>query len=279
MSNYKRKNPLNKNFKIYVYLDSRKKGKYQYGKYSFDYEPFYIGKGYDEEKNYKSRDRQFYHIKEAKRKKKQIKNKNLLKINKIKKIIKTTGNDPIIIIYKNNLTEQKSLSLEKHMIKTIGRYDFKKGPLTNLTNGGEGSSGRPMNENTKYGLLKANKGRICSKKQKEKTSKALKGKTFSKERNEKISKALKGHEFSEETLEKMRGKRESITGEKNGMYDKKHTSKSRRLMGLNRTTNVKILIDNVFYRSISEACRILNYTRTYIRYRLNLKKYPNFQYV
>jgi len=29
---------------VYVYLDSRKPGKYKYGEYEFDYEPFYVGK-------------------------------------------------------------------------------------------------------------------------------------------------------------------------------------------------------------------------------------------
>ena len=30
---------------IYIYLDSRKQGEYLYGNLTFDYEPFYVGKG------------------------------------------------------------------------------------------------------------------------------------------------------------------------------------------------------------------------------------------
>jgi hypothetical protein len=37
------------NFYIYIYLDPRKPGKYVYGMYVFDYEPFYVGKGKDKQ--------------------------------------------------------------------------------------------------------------------------------------------------------------------------------------------------------------------------------------
>lgn len=32
-------------FYVYALLDPRKPGKYKYGEYEFDYEPFYVGKG------------------------------------------------------------------------------------------------------------------------------------------------------------------------------------------------------------------------------------------
>jgi hypothetical protein len=34
-------------FYVYIYLDPRKPGKFHYGEYCFDYEPFYVGKGKD----------------------------------------------------------------------------------------------------------------------------------------------------------------------------------------------------------------------------------------
>jgi len=66
-----------KRFYTYIYLDSRKPGKYSYngGKDCFDYEPFYVGKG--------KGDRYYDHVEEA------IKsNKNNYKLNKIKKYLK-----------------------------------------------------------------------------------------------------------------------------------------------------------------------------------------------
>jgi hypothetical protein len=113
-------------FYVNIYLDPRKPGKYVYGEYEFDYEPFYVGKGHGERKN--------SHILWA------IKtNYNSYKFNKIRIIIEERKK-PIIKEIKNNLNEKESYKLEKKIIKTIGRIDLETGPLTNLTDGGEGNN-------------------------------------------------------------------------------------------------------------------------------------------
>jgi hypothetical protein len=112
-------------FYVYVWLDPRKPGKYKYGKYMFDHEPIYVGKGY------KNRGLRF----------KRRECNSFLK-RKLNKIL-----SPIFIKAKENLTETEAFVEEVRMIATIGR--FGKGPLTNLTNGGEGTIGFHHSEETK----------------------------------------------------------------------------------------------------------------------------------
>lgn len=109
------------NYYVYIYLDPRKCGIFRYENFIFDNEPFYIGKG--------TKNRHLKHLHYSSR------DKNLLKINKIKKI-KQLNIEPIIVIYKNELSEYDAYTLESEMIKTIGRLDIKTGPLTNLIDGG-----------------------------------------------------------------------------------------------------------------------------------------------
>lgn len=109
----------------YVYLDTRKPGNYSYDNYSFEYEPFYIGKGKNK--------RAWSHLNKGCG---SVTNKHFK--NKIMKIKKETNNNPIILIYNDNLNEESALKLEINMIKSIGRCDIKTGPLCNLTDGGDG---------------------------------------------------------------------------------------------------------------------------------------------
>lgn len=113
------------NYYIYVYLNPLKSGEFCFGKTRVKYEPFYIGKG--------SGNRMDIHNKV-------IDKHNRLKQNIINKI-KLENKNPIIILLYENITEHSAFRLEKHLINEIGRRDLGLGTLSNLTNGGEGTSG------------------------------------------------------------------------------------------------------------------------------------------
>jgi len=124
---------------VYIYLDPRKPGRYQYGDYCFLYEPFYVGKGKGNRyETYKNRNNYF--------------------INKINKI-ESIKLKPIVVKIYCNLSESKSIYLEIKLIKIIGRKDLNEGTLVNMTDGGEGVSGLIFNDESKKKISEANKGK------------------------------------------------------------------------------------------------------------------------
>jgi hypothetical protein len=109
---------------VYVYLDPRKPGRFQYERTSFKYEPLYVGKG--------TGGRVYDHISNDCR--------NPIfkrKINRIRKL----GLEPILKMQSVRLTEREAHKLEVKLISKIGRINRKTGPLCNLTDGGEGLLG------------------------------------------------------------------------------------------------------------------------------------------
>lgn len=170
-----------KKYYVYIIFDPISKGDFIYGNYKFDYEPFYVGKG-----TYgKGYNRENDHFRNTYLKKNSYKN------NKIKKII-SSGLYPIIKRIEVDMLEEDAFKLEISLIKEIGRYNINSGPLTNLTDGGEGISG----------LIK-------TKEHREKLSISHLGKKLSSDTREKISKSLIGHKrnlgklHSEETKKKI----------------------------------------------------------------------------
>jgi hypothetical protein len=139
---------LKKETYVYVYLDPRKIGKYMYENInmSFLYEPFYVGKGKD--------NRYLHHIRDAKITK--ISNYRLNKIRKIKSELNTA---PFVIKIKENLSDVDAIKLEIGLITSIGRIDKKQGTLTNLTDGGDGVSGRIVTKEERLRISIANSGK------------------------------------------------------------------------------------------------------------------------
>lgn len=214
-------------FYVYVYLDPRRPGVYSYEEYSFDYEPFYIGKGSNYRWrehlwNYKQKDNKFFH-------------------GKIGKIRKQLQMDPIVLKVKEGLTEEESFSIEIKLITLIGRRDLSTGPLTNFTNGG-GSLlkcvRKPWSEETREKIMKIRKehpprlGKHNSEETKLKQSLAKKGKALSEEHKSKLSEVRRGKEpwnkgQTKENNESLKRMSESKRGESNYLFGKKRTEEEK----------------------------------------------------
>lgn len=151
---------------IYAYLDISKKVEKTYSNLglSFLYEPFYIGKG--------KGDRYISHFKGHR-----LKSKTYIS-NKINHLISIDKKPTVVKLYEN-LTEEEAFELERHLISTIGRHNDKKGPLVNITDGGEGVSGLKHTEESRSKMsLKGEKhpnfGKNLQESTKEKISEKLK---------------------------------------------------------------------------------------------------------
>jgi len=218
-----------KRYYVYIYLDTRKQGNFIYPKLRnlgldydeiFEYLPFYVGKGCGS----RAEDGLVFCGYNP------FKERIIKKITDCKLV-------PLIFKLKENLLEKDAYLLEKNVIASIGRFDLGKGPLCNLTDGGEGPSGKILSEETKQKISiriqeiskdplvrerlrkaalgkirhsmphspetkkrigEAAKGRKDSEDTRKKKSNSFKGRKYSSEHNQKISKALTGKKLSDE---------------------------------------------------------------------------------
>lgn len=158
-----------KQFYVYVYRDPSRKN-----------EPIYVGKGQGQ--------RAYDHIDDAQN--------NHLR-NRLAKM-KRNGIEPIINVV-DMPSEALALQCEIDTIARFGRKDLKLGPVLNMTDGGEGTSGRVEGAETrkkksdaKKGKPPPNKGKSPSLETRKKNSDAQKGKSASLETRAKMSDAHKG---------------------------------------------------------------------------------------
>lgn len=87
----------------------------------------------------------------------------------------------IVEILFTNITWEEACRKEKELINFYGRRDVHLGPLVNLTNGGEGSFGRKLSNETKIKISNSHRGKKHSNETKSKMSKIRKGKKRSEE--------------------------------------------------------------------------------------------------
>ena len=268
----------NKNvFYNYVYLDPRKPGNHNYGNLYFDYEPFYIGYG----QNGRINDHLNEVIKYKDNKKYKIGNKH--KFYKIKKIL-DQGLEPIRVKLFENLDLEKIKENEIKLIKMIGRKDLKLGPLTNLTDGGDGSSGWKPTEKNRKNISKGVKKRYEDPEEREKTGRAGKKRYEDPKEREKTSiiqkKRYEDPKEREKTGKSMIGKNKN---KKSKEHKEKLSEKAKLRIGKKSTNKKKLyqynnelnLIKIWFY---AKECSLNNNNLKYvsiIRYVKYNTKNPN----
>lgn len=85
---------------------------------------------------------------------------------------------------KENLTDVEARNLEVKLIETYGRKDLGTGILRNMTNGGEGSSGRIATSEMREKISRSNAGKIQSDSTKQKRADSLRGQRRTEEQKE-----------------------------------------------------------------------------------------------
>lgn len=100
----------------------------------------------------------------------------------------------------DNLSEEEAFQVEKDCILELRDFGY---GLVNMTNGGEGTSGLVLSNETREKISKAHTGRKRSKEEIEKSAKARRGLKKSASQIAALRQRMLGNTFSEETLKKL----------------------------------------------------------------------------
>lgn len=103
-----------------------------------------------------------------------------------------------------NLTDEEAKDLEISLIAKYGRKDLGTGILRNMTNGGEGSSGRVATKEMIAKIKEARSRQITTDETRKKMRQSHTGKIHSEETKNKMSKSAIGRKLTEETIAKIK---------------------------------------------------------------------------
>ena len=160
-------------------------------------------------------------------------------------------------ILKSDLTWEDACEMEKVLISWFGRRDLGLGTLVNLTDGGEGNVGWVASDETRARMSKSKKGKLPHNY----------GKKASKEAREKMSISATGRKHSNEAKEKNRIASSNVSEEtklKRYLKNKglKRTPEQcKRISESKMNTLLLDVVNGIYYKSMSEVCRIFGYSR------------------
>ncbi len=214
---------MEQNYYVYALCDSRKSGEYSYTKFSFCYEPFYIGYGRN--------DRMYEHTSQVNLRR----NVNALKTARIQEIVSSGYRIVYVKIYENLFLDDATF-LETEAIELVGRQIMRTGLLTNMVSGGYGHS---LLQESKDKISQKNKGKKRTPDQRKRISQSKSGenhpffgKPCSDERRKNISAALIGKTSPKKKCSEERKELYSrlFSGEDNPNYGNIHSEETRSRM-------------------------------------------------
>ena len=136
-------------------------------------------------------------------------------------------------ILKSDLTWEDACEMEKVLISWFGRRDLGLGTLVNLTDGGEGTQGIIVSDKTKQNMSISATGRKHSNEAKEKNR-------------------IASSNVSEETKLKRYLKNKGL---------KRTPEQCKRISESKMNTLLLDVVNGIYYKSMSEVCRIFGYSR------------------
>lgn len=145
-------------------------------------------------------------------------------------ILKTEYSVEIII---EDISWKEAQEVEVLLISEYGRRDLGLGNLVNLTNGGEGTQGIIVSDKTKQNMSTSATGRLKSEESKEKNR-------------------IASSNVSEETKLKRYLKNKGL---------KRTPEQCKRISESKMNTLLLDVINGIYYKSMSEVCRIFGYSR------------------
>ncbi len=179
-----------------------------------------------------------------------------------KKIVSKTKYKVQILF--DGLTWDEACQKEVELIALYGRIDKNNGTLCNLTDGGEGTLGIILSDESRKKISDANKGENSywyGRNHKEssiiKMREIQKGKKLSEETKKKIGEKSKGRVFSEESLKK---RSESMKGKNTWMLGKKPNDATRKKLSEAKYKKIINTETGQVYNSLIEMCNILGLT-------------------
>lgn len=207
-----------KDYYVYIFLDPRKPGKYQFEplSISFLFEPIYIGKG--------TKFRMEEHLYNTAR------NKIAFFPNVLRKII-NEGLEPIRFKLLNFLSQDEAFEKEIELIKMIGRRDLDNGTLLNLSDGGMGGKGG----NVRRKLSDEGRQRLCEARRLNPTRKGHKNSEEHKRKCVEKRKQNGSYLVSDTTKEKMKVAKLGKKLDEAHINTLKEVQKERFEQGLNKT--------------------------------------------